>query len=114
MVTSSAKTIDYRIKNIIRNTLNRYNINNTAENFNKLAKVINEKNILIYQLILNLIKGCIIIHENNYCLKIEIEAESNKKLLEDIGKLFFIKIYKNRRSTDFRFNLFFTVLIYKF
>lgn len=43
MVTSSAKTIDYRIKNIIRNALNRYNINNTAENFNKLAKVINEK-----------------------------------------------------------------------
>ena len=114
MVTSSAKTMDTYTKIRIRNIINRSNINNTADNFNKLAEVINQKNIVLYQLILNIIKGCIIIHENHYCLKIEIEAESNKKLLEDIGKLFFIKIYKNRRSTDFRFNLFFTVLIYKF
>ena len=68
----------------------------------------------MYQLILNLIEKCIIIHENNYCLKIEIEAESNKNLLEDMGKLFFIKIHRNRRPTDFRSSLIFTVLIYKF
>ena len=114
MVTSSVKTMDNYTKIRIRNLINPYNINNTADNFNKLAEVINQKNIVLYQLILNIIKGCIIIHENHYCLKIETEAESNKKLLEDIGKLFFIKIHKNRRSTDFRSNSFFAVLIYTF
>ena len=106
--------MDYFTKNRINNIINRYNIEHTTNNFNKLAEVINQKNIILYQLILNLIKKCIIIHENNYCLKIEIEAESNKNLLEDMGKLFFIKIHHDRQPTDFRSALFFTVLIYKF
>ena len=106
--------MDYFTKNRINNIINRYNIEHTTNNLNKLAEVINQKNIILYQLILNLIKKCIIIHENNYCLKIEIEAESNKNLLEDMGKLFFIKIHHDRRPTDFRSALFFTVLIYKF
>ena len=96
MVTSSVKTMDNYTKIRIRNLMNRYNINQTADNFNKLAEVINQKNIVLYQVILNIIKGCIIIHENHYSLKIEIEAEINKKLLEDIEELFFIKINKKR------------------
>lgn len=105
--------MDFTIKNRIRHIIERYNIENTTTNFNKLAEVIHKKNIIIYQVNLNLISKYIIIYENNYCLKIEIEAEKNKNLLEDIQKLFFTKIH-NRRPTDFRSSLFFTVLIYKF
>ena len=113
VATSSIKTMDFTIKNRIRHMLQRYNIENSATNFNKLAEVIHEKNIIIYQVILNLVSLCIIIHGNSYCLKIEIEIEKNKNLLEDIEKLFFVKIH-NRRPTDFRSKLFLTVLIYKF
>ena len=113
VATSSIKIMDFIIKNRIRNILQRYNIENSPTNFNKLAEVINEKNIFIYKAVLNLVSLCIITHENSYCLKFEIEIEKNKKLLEDIQQLFFTKIM-NRRPTDFRSNLFLTVLIYKF
>ena len=97
--------MDITVKIRIRNILERYNIENSPTNFNKLAEVVNEKNIVIYQTILNLVPLCIITHENSYSLKFEIESNENKKLLEDIQQLFFTKILKVR-PTDFRTNYF--------
>lgn len=98
----------------ISTILYRYRIKENADNFNKLAEVILKKQIEIYKVIFNLIDACIIINENDYSIKIEIDSESHRDLLNDIGKLFFIKVLNRRRPADFRSNLFFTVLIYKY
>ena len=83
--------MDFTIKNRIRHIIERYNIENTTTNFNKLAEVIHKKNIIIYQVNLNLISKYIIIYENNYCLKIEIEAEKKQKFVGRHTKIIFYK-----------------------
>ena len=108
------KKMDNVTKNRISNILYRYRIKENADIFNKLAEVILKKQIEIYKVIFNLIDACIIINENDYSIKIEIDSEGHRDLLNDIGKLFFIKVLNRRRPADFRSNLFFTVLIYKY
>ena len=105
--------MDNVTKNKISNILYQYRIEENANNFNKLAEVIFQKEIDIYKVIFHLIDACIIISENNYSLKIEICSESHRDLLEDLNKKFFIKVIHRRRA-DFRSNLFYTVLFYKY
>lgn len=64
--------MDNVTKNKISNILYQYRIEENANNFNKLAEVIFQKEIDIYKVIFHLIDACIIISENNYSLKIEI------------------------------------------
>lgn len=106
--------MDNVTKNRIHNILYRYGIDENADNFNKIAEVIFKKEIEIYKVIFNLIDACIIINENEYSLKIEICSGNHRYLLDDIAKKFFTKVVKRRRASDFRSNLFFTVLIYKY
>lgn len=106
--------MDNVTKNRIHDILYRYGIEENAENFNKIAEVIFKKEIEIYKVIFNLIDAFIIINENQYSLNIEICSENHRYLLDDIGKKFCTKVVKRRRVSDFRSNLFFTVLIYKY
>ena len=46
VATSSIKTMDFTTKNRIKHMLQRYNIENSATNFNKLAEVIHKRILL--------------------------------------------------------------------
>lgn len=91
--------MDFIMKKKITNLLKRYNIVNSSTNFNKLAEVLDQKDFVIYQVILKLAPLCIITHENDYCLKFEIEVEKNKELLEDIQVI----LYKSYAAPPYRF-----------
>ena len=99
-------------KNQISNIMYQYGIENNAENFNKLAMVINQKEYYIYKEIFTLLENCRIVTENSYSITIEICSEEYRHLLEDISKKCFIKIIK-RSIVSFDTNLFFTNIIYK-
>ena len=77
--------------NRIKNYLSRYDLEDTEENFNILKKVIQKKEYLIYQEIFKLMETCRIIELKSNSITIEIDAENNKKLLDDINKKYFIK-----------------------
>ena len=77
--------------NRIKNHLSRYDLEDTEENFNILKKVIQKKEYLIYQEIFKLMETCRIIELKSNSITIEIDAENNKKLLDDINKKYFIK-----------------------
>ena len=81
--------------NQIRNYFSRYNLEKTKENFKILKKVKFEKEeYLIYQEIFKLIE---IIDSKSKSITIEIDAENNSILLDDIVNKFFIKkIYQKR------------------
>ena len=102
--------MDNQTKNQIHNILYRYRIEENMDNFNKIAKVTNGKEIELYKVIFNILENCIIINETQYSLKICICSEEYRDLLEDISKKFFFKIVKRKR-VDFTSNLFYTILI---
>ena len=77
--------------NRIKNYLSRYDLEDTEENFNILKKVIQKKECLIYQEIFKLMETCRIIELKSNSITIEIDAENNKKLLDDINQKYFIK-----------------------
>ena len=81
--------------NQIRNFFSRYNLEKTKENFKILKKVkFEKKEYLIYQKIFKLIE---IIDSKSKSITIEIDAENNSILLDDIVNKFFIeKIYQKR------------------
>ena len=100
-------------KKKIKAILNNYNIEDTTTNFNVITEILlNGKKIDIYQKIIQLARFCIITNENYYSFTCEIEISKNKRLLEDIQKLFVIKIMPPLAS-DFRSNLFLRIKIYK-
>ena len=74
--------------NRIKIFFSRYDLEGTEENFNILKKVIQKKN-LIYLEIFNLIETCRTIESKSNSITIEIDAENNKKLLDDINKKYF-------------------------
>ena len=81
----------YVENNLIRNYLARYNLDETEENFNILKKFIQKKEYLIYEEIFKLIETCRIIESKSRSVIIEIDAEHNEKLLDEISKKYFIK-----------------------
>ena len=83
--------------NRIKNYLSRYDLEDTEENFNILKKVIQKKECLIYQEIFKLMETCRIIELKSNSITIEIDAENNKKLLDDINKKYFIKRIVQRK-----------------
>ena len=83
--------------NRIKNYLSRYDLEDTEENFNTLKKVIQKKEYLIYQEIFKLMETCRIIELKSNSITIEIDAENNKKLLDDINKKYFIKRIVQRK-----------------
>ena len=83
--------------NRIKNYLSRYDLEDTEENFNILKKVIQKKEYLIYQEIFKLMETCRIIELKSNSITIEIDAENNKKLLDDINKKYFIKRIVQRK-----------------
>ena len=105
--------MDKNIKKKIRDILNDSNIKDEPINFNTIAEVLfNNNKVEIYKKILQLAPLCILTNENFYSITCEIEIKTNKKLLEDIQKLFFIVIL-NRLPKDFRSGTFMRVKIYK-
>ena len=105
--------MDKNIKKKIRDILNDYNIEDEPINFNTIAEVLISNNtVKIYKKILQLAPLCILTNENFYSITCEIEIKKNKKLLEDIQKLFFTVIL-NRLPKDFRSSTFMRVKIYK-
>ena len=104
--------------NQIKNYLSRYDLEDTEENVNILKRVIQIKEYLIYQEIFKQIKTCRIIESKSNSITIEIDAENNKKLLDDINKKYFIKNF-GRRKVEKKIghgyvlgNLFITLTIY--
>ena len=83
--------------NRIKNYLSRYDLEDTEENFNILKKVIQKKEYLIYQEMFKLMETCRIIELKSNSITIEIDAENNKKLLDDINKKYFIKRIVQRK-----------------
>ena len=70
------------------------------ENLEKIKKFINLSQYYIYDEILDLIKSCEIIKNNNHGLIIEIDSEENKDLLDDLVNKFFIKRLGQRRVEE--------------
>ena len=100
-------------KNQISNIMYQYGIENNAENFNKLAMVINQKEYYIQKGFFILLENCRIVTENSYSITIEICSEEYRHLLEDISKKKFIKIIKRSRvsfDTNFGISVFNSLL----
>ena len=87
----------YVENNLIRKYLARYNLDETKENFNILKKFIQKKEYLIYEEIFKLTETCRIIESKSRSVIIEIDAENNSKLLDDISKKYLIKKISQRR-----------------
>ena len=87
----------YVQNNQIRNYISRYNLDETEENFNILKKVIQKKEYLIYEEIFKLIETCRTIESKSRSIIIEIDAENNGKLLDDISKIYSIKKISQKR-----------------
>ena len=87
----------YVENNQIRNYHSRYNLDETEENFNILKKVIQKKEYLIYEEIFKLIETCRTIESKSRSIIIEIDAENNGKLLDDISKIYSIKKISQKR-----------------
>ena len=87
----------YVENNLIRKYLARYNLDETEENFNILKKFIQKKEYLIYEEIFKLTETCRIIESKSRSVIIEIDAENNSKLLDDISKKYLIKKISQRR-----------------
>ena len=77
--------------NRIKNYLSRYGIEENEENFNAITKLIQKKERLIYEEIFKLIETCKIIISNSNSMLIEIDAENNWELIDDINKRFFMQ-----------------------
>ena len=90
--------MDNIYKNKIHNYFFRYGIKETEENFKNLENVINKKDYLIYEQILDLIENCWIIKSDNCGLIIEIDYEENEQLLKDLTKIFFTRKLGQRRA----------------
>ena len=104
-----AEDVEKKIKAILMN----YNIEETATNFNSITKILlNGKKVDIYKKIIQLANYCIITDDNEDNFTSEILVSKNNRLLEDIQKLFAIKIMMPL-TTDFRLNLFIRLKIYK-
>ena len=100
-------------KKKIEQILNNYHIENTATNFNSITKILLDgKKVDIYKKIIELASYCIITDENNESFTSQILASNNKRLLEDIQKLFAIK-FIDSSSYDFTSSLFYRIKIYK-
>ena len=87
----------YVENNLIRKYLARYNLDETEENFNILKKFIQKKEYLFYEEIFKLTETCRIIESKSRSVIIEIDAENNSKLLDDISKKYLIKKISQRR-----------------
>ena len=87
----------YVQNNQIRNYISRYNLDETEENFNILKKVIQKKEYLIYEETFKWIETCRIIESKSRSIIIEIDAENNGKLLDDISKIYSIKKISQKR-----------------
>ena len=100
-------------KKKIEQILNNYNIENTPTNFNSITKILLDgKKVDIYKKIIQLANDCIITDENEESFTSEILISKNNRLVEDIQKLFAIRIMGSS-SADFRSNLFLRIKIYK-
>ena len=100
-------------KRKLEKILNNYHIKNTTTNFNSIIKILLDgKKVDIYKKIIELADYCIITDENNESFTSQILASNNKRLLEDIQKLFVIR-FINSSSCDFTSSLFYTIKIYK-
>ena len=86
----------YVENNQIRNYHSRYNLDEIEENFNILKKVIQKKEYLIYKETFKWIETCRIIESKSRSIIIEIDAENNGKLLDDISKKYLIKMISQR------------------
>ena len=100
-------------KKKIEAILINYNIEETATNFNSITEVLlNGQKVDIYKKIIQLANYCIITDDNEESFTCEILVSKNNRLLEDIQKLFAIRIMAPLLS-DFRSNLFLRIKIYK-
>ena len=100
-------------KKLIKEMLNKYNIENTKTNFNTIADILLDgEKVDVYQKFIQLAPNCIITDENKNSFTCEIELSKNKELLQDIQKLFVIQVL-NQFTSDFRSNLFLRIKIYK-
>ena len=105
--------MEQNVKKKNREILADYNIKDSLNNFNIVTEaLLYGKKIDFFHKILQLAPFCMITNENIYSLTCEIEISKNKQLLEDIKKLFFIKVMEGLQA-DFRSNLFLRVKIYK-
>ena len=109
----TTEKMDDVLKNQISNIMYQYGLENNAENFNKLAMVINQKEYYIQKGFFILLENCRIVTENSYSITIEICSEEYRHLLEDISKKKFIKIIKRSRvsfDTNFGISVFNSLL----
>ena len=101
------------VKKKIEQILANYNIEKTPTNFNSIIKILLDgKKVDIFKKIIQLANYCIITDENKESFTCEILVYKNKRLLEDIQKLFVVRIIEST-TTEFSSNLFLRIKIYK-
>ena len=99
-------------KKKIEQILNNYNIKNTATNFNSITEILlNGEKVDIYKKIIQMANYCIITDENEEYFTSQILIYRNKRLIEDLQKLFVTRIIGS--SSYFTSNLFLSIKIYK-
>ena len=102
--------------NKVQNVLYEYSIDKNQENFEKISAVISQKDYYVYKEILKIVENCQIIHDDNTGLTIEIDLDTHRKLLDDIGNRFFIKKIRTRKvetRNQYISNTFLTLKIWK-
>ena len=85
-------------RNRVNNFICRYCIKNTAENFNKLAKMITKRKFYIYRTIWYITDNCRIVEEDSTEIAIEICFNEHRDLLKDLMENFFTKINRTRKA----------------
>ena len=78
-------------KNRVHNSIYRYRIKDTEENFNKIWELITERKFYIYCIILYIIDNCRIVEEDLRRITVEICLNEHRELLEDLTNSFFTK-----------------------
>ena len=100
-------------KKKIEQILTNYGIKHTAKNLSSITLVLLVgENYSIYKKIIELANYCIITDENEESFTSEILSSKNNRLLEDLQKLFTVRILESY-AAEFRSNLFLRVKVYK-
>ena len=84
-------------KNLIYNYLSRYNFV-SEKDYKKLEKLLKKKEYFIYKEIFELLESCRIVESTLDRIIIEIDAEQNNHLLDDIAKKNFITRLSQRTA----------------
>ena len=84
-------------RNGIKNFIYRYNVKDTAGNFNKIREVIRQRKLYIYRTILYIIDNYRKVEEDSTGITVETCLDEHRNLLEDLTNNIFTKKIRTRK-----------------